>query len=70
VRLSRAEFVALLGSLAAVVGSGDSFEGTLQYLEVEGDQYEVGCSYRVGNLAGQGGVVLVEFTGKAPSCGG
>jgi hypothetical protein len=60
VRISREKLVSLLERLAASVRADDSLEGSLRY-RAEGDgRFEVGCCYRVGNSAGQGGVVLVE----------
>jgi hypothetical protein len=59
--MTPAELAALLRSLADSVESGDSLEGSLQYLIPEGDErgLRVTASLRTGNRDGQGGYVLI-----------
>jgi hypothetical protein len=56
-----AELAALLREIANLVESGDSLEGSLQYLipETDEDGLAVTASFRVGNLQGQGGIILI-----------
>jgi hypothetical protein len=58
--LTTAELAAALRRIAVHVEAGDSFEGSLTYTcTSEPDTFAVQASYRVGNLNGQGVLVLI-----------
>jgi len=61
--LSAEVLSAHLADVAQMVGAGDSFEGYLEYGCMEEglgpEEFAVRGAYRVGNLDGQGGVVLL-----------
>lgn len=59
--MSLAELAALLREIADSVESGDSLEGSLEYLIPEdgGPGLSVRASFRTGNRDGQGGVVVI-----------
>lgn len=60
--MSRSELLSLLDDIRDRVARGDSLEGNLQYLlaDINAEHpYDVAATYRVGNLMGQGGCVLV-----------
>jgi hypothetical protein len=71
VNMSHEDLLRLLDHIRACVAAGDSFEGSLQYLMPE-DQFaaarsfDVQASYRVGNLMGQGGMVMVGEWREVP----
>jgi hypothetical protein len=62
--MSREKLVALLDDIRARVASGDSMEGSFEYLLPEQvgadpDSYDVTARYRTGNAAGQGGMRVI-----------
>ncbi|MEU0665711.1 hypothetical protein ABZ508_26495 [Streptomyces lavendulocolor] len=60
--MSREELLSLLDDIRDRVAAGDSFEGHIQYLIPDRPAehpFDVAAMYRVGNLLGQGGCVLV-----------
>lgn len=58
--MKRKDLADFLKKLTEMVESGDSAEGSLSYLLGESyDDLEVECSVRVGNLDGQGGMVIL-----------
>lgn len=60
--MSREELVRLLDDIRDRVAAGDSFEGTIRYVIPDGPAehpFDVAAMYRVGNLLGQGGCVVI-----------
>ena len=54
------DLVLHLQQIAAAVSDGDSLEGSIEYTASGPDEWTVRGSYRIGNLMGQGGMVLLE----------
>lgn len=63
--MDKAQLVALLHRITDGVLTDDTFEGSMQFVIVGVDKWEVEAAYRVGNTCGQGGMVLI-----APSAEG
>ena len=59
--MSPVELAVLLREIADSVESGDSLEGSLEYLIPEdgSDGLDVRASFRTGNRDGQGGIVVI-----------
>jgi hypothetical protein len=59
--MSTEELLDMLREIVAGVESGDTMEGSIEFLipyegDPEGTDFMVRASYRVGNLMGQGGI--------------
>ena len=70
-RMSKAEFIAMLADIAERVAADDSVSGSLRYeldFAFPSRAVEVQASYRIGNLQGQGGMTLIpgEFEDDIP----
>lgn len=69
--MSREELLNLLDDIRARVADGDSFEGRLQYLIPQDTSamhpFDVAAMYRVGNLMGQGGAVIIGAADDIPA---
>lgn len=64
--LSKEQLSKLLRHMAELVETGDSFEGSLEYLipdidpePKEGEDFAVTARFRIGNLDGQGGMRFI-----------
>ena len=62
--LSREDLLAILNEIRAGVASGDTLEGSIEFLLNYDDEpaslpYDVRANYRVGNLQGQGGMRML-----------
>ena len=60
---------AVLRGMADLVESGDSFEGSLEYMipvedQAAPDEVMVRASFRIGNSEGQGGVRIIGTLGR------
>jgi hypothetical protein len=59
-RIDREALAALLRNAAHAVERGDSFDGSIQWMLLEGaDDFDVMAMIRVGNALGQGGMIVV-----------
>ena len=62
--MSKDELVEMVKDILARIEANDSFEGSINYScmhpSVNGQEFEVGATYRVGNSLGQGGMVVVD----------
>jgi hypothetical protein len=62
--LSKQQLLELLDDIRKHIISGDSFEGSIQYLIPESPKnypnFEVKAVYRINNLHGQGGIRLIQ----------
>lgn len=74
VPMTRDQLVQVLEDMLDVVRDGDSFEGSIEYLMPEPEDFDKGvefrvmAAYRVGNSMGQGGMRLIR--GDLPPRGG
>lgn len=59
VPLSRDELASVLRSIADGFESGDTLEGSVEFLMGDGSTWDVRASYRIGNTQGQGGMRIV-----------
>ena len=70
-KISQADFVALLDEIRTAVAAGDSWEGRISYSAMDADlqagEFRVEGAYRIGNLHGQGGVRLIKADAPAPA---
>lgn len=69
--MSQEKLLAVLDDIRAKVAAGDSYEGNLSYLLPEDENadprsFDVMASYRIGNLAGQGGMRIFGTWKKVP----
>ena len=59
VALSREQLLSLVDEMRASIAAGDAFEGRLVYETASRGEYLVDTFFRIGNLMGQGGAVMV-----------
>ena len=63
-KLQQGSLANLFRLLATMIEDGDSFEGSISYScldnDLDGGDFRVTGTYRIGNLDGQGGVVVLE----------
>jgi hypothetical protein len=63
-RLSTQQLLAHIEQIQKGVETDDSLEGSLQFSARADGDWDVSACYRVGNLMGQGGTVLVRDESK------
>lgn len=57
--ITREQLLGLIDHMRESIAAGDSFEGRLVYETASRGEYRVDTFFRVGNLMGQGGAVMV-----------
>ena len=62
--MSKDDLINVVKDILSSIEADDSFEGSLNYScmhpAVNGQEFEVGATYRVGNSEGQGGMVVLD----------
>lgn len=61
--LTKAQLLEVLDDMKTKIESGDSLEGSIQYMlpqEGHGETFEVEASYRTNNLQGQGRIKIIQ----------